>query len=149
MMAGVPSPRYRVNRPLVISEVFDDEVVIVNFDDGTYYSLAGSGVAVWEAIEVGHDTDGIVRYVAGRHAAADEEVDIPVRELLARLEGERLIELDANGAGPAAPADAGPPEQPRPFSAPVLEIYTDMQELLLLDPIHEVDDGGWPRRKPE
>jgi hypothetical protein len=31
----------------------------------------------------------------------------------------------------------------------VLERYTDMQELLLLDPIHDVDQTGWPRRKGE
>jgi hypothetical protein len=29
----------------------------------------------------------------------------------------------------------------------VLERYTDMQELLLLDPIHDVDESGWPHRK--
>jgi hypothetical protein len=27
---------------------------------------------------------------------------------------------------------------------PVLNKYTDMQDLLLLDPIHEVDERGWP-----
>jgi hypothetical protein len=31
-----------------------------------------------------------------------------------------------------------------PFEPPVLEQYTDMQDLLLLDPIHEVDEQGWP-----
>jgi hypothetical protein len=30
------------------------------------------------------------------------------------------------------------------WAEPVLDKYTDMQELLLLDPIHEVDDAGWP-----
>ena len=36
-----------------------------------------------------------------------------------------------------------------PFDAPILKRYTDQQELLLLDPIHEVDDIGWPREKEE
>jgi hypothetical protein len=35
------------------------------------------------------------------------------------------------------------------FTQPVLEVYTDMQDLLLLDPIHEVDEeAGWPSPKP-
>jgi hypothetical protein len=34
------------------------------------------------------------------------------------------------------------------FNAPVLNKYTDMQDLLLLDPIHEVDATGWPSIKP-
>jgi hypothetical protein len=30
------------------------------------------------------------------------------------------------------------------FQPPTLRKYTDMQDLLLIDPIHEVDDLGWP-----
>jgi len=30
------------------------------------------------------------------------------------------------------------------YAPPVLETFSDMQDLLLLDPIHEVDDAGWP-----
>jgi len=26
----------------------------------------------------------------------------------------------------------------------VVEKYTDMQDLVLLDPVHEVDERGWP-----
>ena len=35
------------------------------------------------------------------------------------------------------------------FEAPILHKYTDMQDLLLLDPIHEVDEAGWPSVKPD
>ena len=30
------------------------------------------------------------------------------------------------------------------FERPKLGKYTDMQDLLLADPIHEVDEQGWP-----
>jgi hypothetical protein len=36
---------------------------------------------------------------------------------------------------------------PQAFAPPTLEQYTDMQELLLLDPIHEVDEQGWPLQR--
>lgn len=41
---------------------------------------------------------------------------------------------------------ASPPVEPsRPWLMPALEIYSDMQDLLLFDPIHEVDPAcGWP-----
>ncbi len=35
-----------------------------------------------------------------------------------------------------------------PYAPPALETYTDMQELLLLDPIHDVDETGWPAARP-
>ena len=31
--------RFRINRPRVVYEVMDDEVVIIDFDTGNYYSL--------------------------------------------------------------------------------------------------------------
>jgi hypothetical protein len=35
-----------------------------------------------------------------------------------------------------------------PFVAPVLNTYTDMQEFMLVDPLHEVDEvAGWPHAK--
>jgi hypothetical protein len=48
--------------------------------------------------------------------------------------------------GPAAPDDPAPAERAT-FIAPVLAVYTDMQDLLLLDPIHDVDEIGWPTRR--
>ncbi|MCU1244771.1 MAG: hypothetical protein JWN02_681, partial [Acidobacteria bacterium] len=31
---------------------------------------------------------------------------------------------------------------------PRLERYTDMQEIILLDPVHKVDSQGWPHAAP-
>jgi hypothetical protein len=47
---------------------------------------------------------------------------------------------NSNGAAAVAQTNG------RPYSPPKLSAYTDMQELLLLDPVHEVDDAGWPSR---
>ena len=34
------------------------------------------------------------------------------------------------------------------YEKPVFQKYDDMQALLLIDPIHEVDDDGWPVANP-
>lgn len=31
------------------------------------------------------------------------------------------------------------------FEEPIFHKYTDMEDLLLLDPIHDVDETGWPK----
>ena len=43
---------------------------------------------------------------------------------------------------------AGPVEflSPSPWIAPELQVYTDMQDWMLVDPIHEVAEEGWPIR---
>ena len=34
------------------------------------------------------------------------------------------------------------------YSKPILQKYTNMADLLLLNPIHEVDEQGWPQPAP-
>jgi hypothetical protein len=38
---------------------------------------------------------------------------------------------------------------PATYSVPVLEEYTDMSDLLLLDPIHDVNELGWPVKRDD
>ena len=51
----------------------------------------------------------------------------------------------APAAADDAPADA--PAAKEPFRAPQIRAYTDMQDLLMIDPIHDVDETGWPVRR--
>ena len=75
-----------------------------------------------------------------------------VCELLEALQNDGLIE--ACDEGPAATdqdpvlqkADDQDGDRPE-FTIPELHMHTDMQEFLLVDPIHEVDDSGWPHKK--
>jgi hypothetical protein len=46
---------------------------------------------------------------------------------------------------PATNGDRATPR--RRFQAPRFEKHTDMQDLILLDPVHEVADTGWPHAK--
>ena len=66
---------------------------------------------------------------------------------MARLVSERLLEPVAGGEEsdrtPAADHDAPKPA----FDPPRLEKYSDMQDYLLIDPIHEVDEPGWPAKR--
>ena len=34
------------------------------------------------------------------------------------------------------------------YTEPSLSVFSDMQDLLLLDPIHDVSEAGWPMPKP-
>ena len=34
-----------------------------------------------------------------------------------------------------------------PYTSPEVETFSDMQEILLLDPVHDVDKSGWPISK--
>lgn len=146
--------RFQINAPKVIHEAFDDEVVIVNLGNGNYYSLGKVGADIWGLIERGATVGDIVEGLVRRYEGSRDEIEQAVHALMSDLQKDELIvPLAAQGSERAQEGQASAEHEPAagrlPFEAPVLQTYTDMQELMLLDPIHEVDEAGWPSTKPE
>ena len=148
-------PRLRVNAPQVIHETIDGEVIIINLTTGNYYSVKGSGSDVWDVVagSPGLTADDVVAAVGTRVDRPVAEIAREVESFLEDLRTEGLVVGDpAIGAGVATLAAIGPTgdgAERRPFAPPVLEKYSDMQDLVLLDPVHEVDPTGWPQQRPE
>ena len=139
---------FRVNRPNVICETFDDEVVAVNFETGSYYGMRGSALETWISLDAGESEESIVAKLASRENADLEQVRADVRQFLARLEAENLVvPCEAPPGVQAAPTGGG--REAGLYEPPQLAVYEDMQDLLLLDPIHDVDETGWPARKSQ
>jgi hypothetical protein len=136
---------YRVNSPNVISETVGGETIIVNLASGHYFSLQGSAVEVWQGIERGQAAETIVLELEQRYEAGDGEIDAAVRKLLEDFVAAELLVAEGNGVGDAASAAPLQESGERvPFVAPSFSTFTDMQDIILLDPVHEVDTRGWP-----
>jgi hypothetical protein len=139
---------YRVNGPNVVHETVEHETIIIQLEHGTYYSLTEAGACVWDVVLRGGNAADAVAAVTASYEVASETVAPAVAALLETLVAEGLLAVD--DAAPALPLsvataiDAGR----RPWTPPELARFTDMQELLLADPIHEVADAGWPHVKP-
>jgi hypothetical protein len=135
---------YRVNSPQVISETVGGETIIVNLASGHYFSLQGSAVDVWQGIERGESPETIVLQLEQRYEAPDGEISAAVENLLEDFVSAELLVSEANGAA-ASPATVTQQVGERaPFVAPSFSTFTDMQDIILLDPVHEVDTRGWP-----
>ena len=129
--------------PNAMHETIDGETIVVDLSSGTYYSLRGSGPAIWNALASGSSRDAIVERLAAAYEASREEIADAAAAFLAQLEEEQLI-VQGNGSGVNAdgmPAHAGPRV---PFEPPQLRTYDDLQDIILLDPVHMVDEQGWP-----
>lgn len=141
-----PFERFRINTPTVIHETIDDEVVIIDFDSGSYYSLDKVGADIWNFIQDGITVTEIVAGITRRYEGQRVHIEEAVNQLIAELQQENLIVPD----GVREPKNfeefvpTGLEIEKLSFEAPALQKYTDMQELLLLDPIHDVDETGWP-----
>ena len=141
--------RYVVSTQEVVHETIDGEAILLHLGTGSYYSLAGSGAEIWGLIERGHAAEEIGARLGARYGD-EAAVAGAVRDLLDELVAEELVRPAGADVGP--PNGASPhPEAPvaERFVAPRLQKFTDMQELLLIDPIHEVDEAvGWPEPRP-
>ena len=125
--------RFEVNKPDVVDESVDGEVLIVHLRTGAYYSSRGAGDVAWKLVAAGSTA---AETAAAMHASVPS-VDAFVSQLLAEeLIRQRTKPVEQVAAFVPVPGD------------PVLEKYTDMQELLVLDPIHDVEEAGWPKAKP-
>jgi len=119
------SKKYTINTRKAISETIEGETIIIDLETGSYYSMNPSATALWNAIL--------------------EENLIPVDkknilDFVQNLESEGLI-LESSSSADKPLADISQ------FSDPKLEKYDDMQEMLLADPVHDVENTGWPNLK--
>ncbi len=150
-----PATRFRIKKPRVIHQTLDGEVVIINLETGNYYSLRGTGAEIWSAIERHADLEGILAALGRKNADAGDGPAGMVARFVEELQREGLIETSGQVA-PESPESLTPaPDAPSghleaAFEPPVLEKFDDMQDLILLDPVHEIDEErGWPHPRPD
>lgn len=143
-----------MNTPTVTHEIIDGEAVIINLDTGNYYSLVDTGSLIWSLVDRGASASEVQNLIQQSFQGDAANIDRGVHELLAQLQQENLIvpadeatAVDLTELEQVRPATNGH-EKPQ-FNPPLLNKYSDMQELLLLDPIHDVDDAGWPKPVPD
>lgn len=133
--------------PHVVFEESDHEVVVVNLLAGIYFFLSESGAYVWMAIQSGQTINEIAQHLRNH---APESIDT-VAEVMALV--NELIELELIiHASQDTVRDVTVPDVnaflTNGYSTPNLETYADLQDILLLDPVHDVAETGWPSTKP-
>lgn len=143
----------RINTPTVISEVFEHEIVMLHLESGAYYSLEQSGAEIWTVLQQGANLPEITARVAALYGINAEEIESTVHQFMQELAQEQLIVPDSAAApssrSQGAKVACASRGNHHGFTPPYLNKYTDMQDLLLLDPIHEVAESGWPHVKPQ
>jgi len=129
-----------VARPECAAEVLDDEVVALNVESGIYFSIRGLAAGLWKDLAAGHPVETLTE-CARVHGAADGAVT----DFAAQLTQHGLMR-----AGTAQPAAGEPATRELLRTGTheiVFEVFEDMQDLILSDPIHDVDESkGWPHR---
>ena len=125
--------RLSPNNQEVAAKVIDGEAILINLSNGMYYSMDGVGSWIWELVEGGYSTRQIVDAVETRYDIPKEQAEADVGDLLAELIKENLVTvagLDETPNQLALPTS----DAQLPYDVPHLHGYSDMADLLALDP---------------
>ena len=133
--------------PNAMHETIDGETIVIHLATGTYYSLRGSGSAIWNAIDSGTTRDVIVAGLESAYEAPPGAIATATDAFLSELEAEQLIARGTSGGSGGEPILMSAQTRSA-FEEPELAKYDDMQDIILLDPVHMVDDQGWPNPAP-
>ena len=131
------------NGPIVVSETMHGESIIMHHAKGYYFDTTGTGSLVWEAIEAGTTVHGLTRRLAQACDLGEGEARATVLRFLETLHDHDLIKT--GDAEPNVLAEAAP----MAFAEPELRIHDDLEDILLLDPVHDVGEQGWPAPPPD
>lgn len=108
----------------VISEVFDDEAVVVNLKTGAYFGFKHMWKDAWmNVLDGGIDEASITSNMGDCYRVFLSESLIEEFPGLNPIEAQDMCAASLEG----------------------FEKHTEIEDLLLIDPIHEVDSQGWPR----
>ena len=132
--------------PNIVYEESDAEVVVVNLIEGVYYFLTETAAYVWMSLHSGRNIGEIGKNLA----SSDEDLESINKDL--ELFVHQLLELSLVEQVSQMRQVLG--RQPvvtdyvvGDYVPPTLETYADLQDILLLDPVHDVDESGWPTTK--
>jgi hypothetical protein len=129
----------------ILSDVFGEEVVLVNLDSGMYYSLRGSATQIWIRLFNQYSLFEILADLIQIYQVTENQLIDDINLFVTQLLELKIIKT-ANDAV-RKEIDFISKDVLIDYSTPVVEIFSDMQEILLLDPVHDVDKSGWPISK--
>lgn len=148
-ISNVASETITIDKDRIVHETIDDEVIIIDLQSGSYFSLRESAAELWPAIVEGTSSDQLTAILATVYDAQPSTVEASVSTFLNQLDEEDIIVVQPGGGSAVDRSTMSDGRQKRAFVPPLLEKYTNMTDMLLLDPIHDVDDQGWPGKKSD
>jgi hypothetical protein len=138
------SSHYIIDPARVVSETLEGETMLINMENGNYYSLNKTASVLWALVEAGRTQQDILTSFLSRYEGDADTITASVTKGIELFLNDRLV---AESNEPLHSAAEDTVATKLPFEPLVIERHEDMQEMLLADPIHDVDASGWPTLK--
>ena len=132
---------YKLNDARMFADVADNLAIIIDASSGIYFGMNGYGTGIFKNLLDGSSVDDVVA-AAQQLPGAPEDVATSIQAFIETLLGfDIILPADAESTRPCELVEKD--AQYDQF-VPTCNEYSDVQELLYADPIHEVDETeGW------
>ena len=136
------SSSFALKSDQIIHESVGSEVIIVNLSNGHYYSLESLGGEIWSLLMVGQGFSDILSIIESSFSRDRETLEKDLSQFITSLMAEDIL-IEGEKIPGSANSNRRKIELPE-YEKPQFEVFTDIEDLLLLDPVHDVDETGWP-----
>lgn len=140
-------PGMRIRDESISMERLDGETILINFDTGQYFSFRGPAADLLWLIEQGVERALWTEILARAFTDApspwilDQQISTFISEL---LEADIINET----AGVVMPSLELPSDYSRGgWTNLEVKAHLDLVDLLVIDPIHDAGDDGWPQSR--
>ena len=134
-----------IRTPDCVADDFGGEIVALNLQNGLYFSLRELAACAWRDLVAGHSVETIVAAVA----SLDPQLAKDANAMMVRFVDSGLMrEIEPGHVAGGSPSVVG--AIAGGATALIMQSYDDMADLVMTDPIHDVDlTVGWPVKRDE
>jgi hypothetical protein len=145
-MASFYTTELQLNLENISQERLDGELILISFETGKYFSSTGSGADIFFLIQHQVPQSNWFEILGNAYKNASLDKAAMSSFLQHSLDEQLLVSSDDELTNHV--------QLPQDFSRgdwadPKLVAFEDLQNLLLIDPIHDTDTEGWPKLKDE
>jgi hypothetical protein len=141
--------KFRINTPHIVHDTLEGETILINLKNGNYYSFDKTGAVIWEIIDKKGDLNKFVEIITGVFKETKDKTESCVDGFISNLLMENLLVQETENIN--SPSLINSEEMEKlvreripGIEVPVVNKYSDMKDILMLDPIHDIDEKGWP-----
>jgi len=134
---------YAVSSNDIVYETFDGDAVVLDLASGRYFGFSDSGSCVWEALIAQVPPVSLVGRACGNGQLSAADLDAFI---------DRLTEYGLLSPATDMASVALSPELAQRLAATrealKIDMHDELADLVMVDPIHDVDEpAGWPAVK--
>jgi hypothetical protein len=127
-------------------ETIEGETIVIDLRAQAYYRLEGAAAIAWQALAQGSDAATLTALLRRLYPAEAAAVAQAVPGFLEALIERGLVE---NASRQGLDADSAEFRAAAGFDGLALHSFADLEEILWVDPVHDVDEAtGWPTLPP-